>query len=248
MSGASPDPATTPKVFATTHWSVVTAAGQDGSESGRKALETLCRGYWYPIYVYVVRKGHGPNEAQDLTQEFFAQLIEKQHLQQADQNRGKFRTFLLATLDHFLAREWRRDHRQKRGGGFTFTSLDEKNLEEQYRHEPADNDTPEKQFLRQWARAILKQTMDRLGRECEAEAKGALFLEVKNLLSGERDSDAYRAIAGRISMSEGAIRVAVHRLRQRYGELLRDEIAQTVEDPAEIEEELRYLLTALRPP
>lgn len=223
------------------------AAGMDDSPPAKKALESLCHAYWYPIYVYVRRKGYGADESEDLTQEFFAQLIEKQHLRQADQNRGKFRTFLLATLDHFLAREWRRAHRQKRGGQFSFISLDEQTPEERYRLEPADNDTPERKFLRHWALALLKQTMDALGHECEAGGKGPLFREVRDLLSGERDKGVYGGIAERLGLSQGALRVAVHRMRQRYGELVRQEIAQTVADPAEVEEELRHLLAALSP-
>src|SRR5947207_11690444 len=198
------------RVFATTHWSVVLAAGRDQSDPAQRALETLCRGYWYPIYVYVRRKGYGPDDAQDLTQEFFTQLIAKEHLRLADSTKGKFRTFLLAMLDYFLAREWSRAHRQKRGGQFTFISLDEQAPEQRYRLEPADNDTPEKKFLRQWALTVLKQTMEALERECEASAKGALFQEVKNLLSGERDGTVYAGIGQRLAMSEGAVRVAVH--------------------------------------
>src|SRR5437667_3906542 len=222
-----------PRVFATTHWSVVLAAGQGESAPAQRALETLCRGYWYPIYVYVRRKGHGPDDAQDLTQEFFTQLIAKEHLRLADREKGKFRTFLLATLDYFLAREWSRAHRQKRGGKISFISLDQRAAEDRYRYEPADNDTPEKKFLRQWALTVLEQTMKELGGECEAAGKGALFREVKPLLSGERDSATYAAISPRLAMSEGAVRVAVHRLRQRYGELLRSEIAKTVSSSEE---------------
>src|SRR5207244_6500377 len=157
-----------PRAFATTHWSVVVAAGQDESPPARSALEKLCRAYWYPIYVYVRRKGYGPDDAQDLTQEFFAQLISKHHLRLADHNKGKFRTFLLATLDYFLAREWSRAHRQKRGGEFSFISLDQQTPEDRYRLEPAEKDTPEKIFLRQWALTILKQTMNELEKECQA--------------------------------------------------------------------------------
>src|SRR5215471_17633584 len=182
-----------PRIFATTQWNVVSAAGELDSEPSRRALETLCATYWYPIYVYVRRKGHGPDDAQDLTQEFFAQLIAKQHLRLADRNKGRFRSFLLATLDFFLAREWSRAHRQKRGGQYKFVSLDQPSPEERYQLEPADDDTPEKQFL-----------------------------------SGERDSSSYATIGARLSMTESALRVAVHRLRHRYGELLRAEIAETV--------------------
>jgi len=234
-----------PRVFATTHWSVVLAAGQNESVSAQSALETLCRAYWYPIYVYVRRKSYDPDEAQDLTQEFFAQLIRKQHLRLADRTKGKFRTFLLATLDYFLAREWSRAHRQKRGGQFIFISLDQQTPEGRYLLEPVDNDTPEKKFLRQWALTVLEQTMEALKRECDAGGKGALFREVRNLLSGERDGGAYAGISQRLALSEGAVRVAVHRLRQRYGELLRSEIAQTVSGTEQVDDEMRYLLTAL---
>src|SRR5437667_6636599 len=195
-----------PRVFATTHWSVVLAAGQGESAPAQRALETLCRGYWYPIYVYVRRKGYGADDAQDLTQEFFAQLISKHHLRLADRNKGKFRTFLLATLDYFLAREWSRAHRQKRGGQFTFVSLDQHTPEERYRLEPADADTPEKIFQRQWALTVLKQALNGLEGECNANGKGALFGETRGLLSGERDGAAYAQIALRLGMSEGAVR------------------------------------------
>jgi len=134
---------TGPRVFATTHWSVVTTAGEGGSARAERALEILCRAYWYPIYVYVRRKGHGADDAQDLTQEFFAYLIRNDQLRRADREKGKFRTFLLSRLDYFLAREWTRAHRQKRGGQFTFISLDEQTPEERYRLEPPDNDSPE---------------------------------------------------------------------------------------------------------
>ncbi len=233
------------KCFATTHWSVVLAARQDESALSQSALETLCQAYWYPIYVYVRRKGHGPDDAQDLTQEFFTQLIRKQHLRLADRAKGKFRTFLLATLDYFLAREWSRAHRQKRGGEFNFISLDQQTPEGRYLLEPADNDTPEKKFLRQWALTVLEQTMEALERECEASGKAALFREAKDLLSGERDAGAYARISQRLAMAEGTARVAIHRLRQRYGALLRSEIAQTVGTAEEVDEEMRFLLTAL---
>ena len=228
-----------PRIFATTHWSVVVAAGEGGSEPAQHALETLCRAYWFPIYVYVRRKGHGVDEAEDLTQEFFAQLIAKEHLRLADREKGTFRNFLLATLDYFLAREWSRAHRQKRGGQFTFISLDQQTPEERYRLEPADNDTPEKKFLRNWALAVLKQAMTALQNECEASGKGALFREVKGLLTGEGNVGAYTEMGGRLGMAEGAMYVAVHRLRQRYGELVRHVIGQTVSRPEEIDEEIQ---------
>jgi RNA polymerase sigma-70 factor (ECF subfamily) len=237
--------APSPRVFATTHWSVVLAAGEGSSESAQTALETLCRAYWYPIYVYVRRKGYGPDEAPDLTQEFFTQVIAKKHLRLADPDKGKFRTFLLVTLDYFLAREWSRAHRQKRGGQFSFVSLDQQPPEERYRFEPVDNQTPEDSFQKQWALTLLKQAMDLLARQCEASGKAALFGEVRGLLSGEQAEARYTEISQRLKMSEASVRVAVHRLRQRYGELLRSEIAKTVSRPEEVDEELRYLLQVL---
>jgi RNA polymerase sigma-70 factor (ECF subfamily) len=233
-----------PRVFATTHWSVVLAAGQE-SAPAQRALETLCRAYWYPIYAYVRRKGYGPEEAQDLTQEFFARLIAKGHVRLADPHKGKFRSFLMATLDYFLAREWTRAHRQKRGGQFTFVSRDEYPPEERYQLEPADNHTPETNFLRQWALTVLKQAMSALERECQSNGKGPLFQAAKNLISGERDGATYAEISKRLNMAEGTTRVAVHRLRQRFGELLRSEVAHTLTREEEVDEELRYLFQVL---
>lgn len=234
-----------PRIFATTHWSVVIRAGEGTSEGSHRAMETLCRAYWYPIYVYVRRRGYGPEDAQDLTQEFFAQLISKEHLRLADSNKGKFRSFLLATLNFFLAREWSRAHRQKRGGHYKFISLDEQLAEQRYQFEPHASDSPEKNFQRQWALTVLRQTMNALERECAETGKTTLFEEVKQLLSGERDGVSYTAISQRLSMTEGAVRVAVHRLRQRYGELLRAEVSQTIGANGAVEDELRCLVHAL---
>ena len=236
----------TGRVFATTHWSVVLAAGEAQSEPAQSALETLCRAYWYPVYVYVRRKGYGPDEAQDLTQEFFAQLIAKEHLRLADQSKGRFRTFLLAMLDHFLTREWSRAHRQKRGGRFQFLSLNEHAPEERYRLEPVDHRTPDKIFLKQWALAVLANALAALEAECATAGKGVLFGEAKAFLSDDPEDGEYAGIAGGLGMTEGAVRVAVHRLRRRYGELLRSEVAQTVEEPGQVHEELNCLITALR--
>lgn len=218
------------------------AAGEGDSPPAHRALETLCGAYWYPIYVYVRRKGYGPDEAQDLTQEFFAKVIAKEHLRLADREKGKFRTFLLAMLDYFLAREWSRAHRQKRGGQFTFVSLDQQTPEARYRLEPVVSDTPEKIYLRHWALTVLEQTMNALERECHANGKGGLFTEVKELLSSDRDGPTYAEIGRKLNMGEGALRMTVLRLRRRYGELLRHEIAQTVGQPEEVDEEMRLLL------
>jgi RNA polymerase sigma-70 factor (ECF subfamily) len=221
------------------------AAGSAPSQPAQEALETLCASYWYPIYVYVRRKGYGPDEAQDLTQEFFAQLIAKEHVRLADRAKGKFRTFLLTTLDFFLQREWSRAHRQKRGGMFTFVSFSEQLAEERYKGEQADNETPETKFVQQWALTVLKNAMTSLENECEAHGKRELIREVQCLLSGERDGISYAAIGRRLGMSEGNVRVAVHRLRQRYGNLLRREVAQTVAAGEDVDEELRHLLQVL---
>jgi RNA polymerase sigma-70 factor (ECF subfamily) len=234
-----------PRVFATTHWSVVLAAGNGKEEQANTALEKLCAAYWYPIYVYVRRKGYGPEDAQDLTQEFFFQVIAKDRLRLADQNKGKFRNFLLGVLDHFVAHEWSRAHRQKRGGNHTFLSLDQDAPEDRYRLEPVDHETPEKNFERQWALTMLDLAMKALEAECMEDGKAALFAEVKGLLSGERDPGAYMDISQRLGMSEAALRVAVHRLRRRYGELLRAEVAHTVATAGEIEEEMRSLVQLL---
>jgi DNA-directed RNA polymerase specialized sigma24 family protein len=238
--------AAVPRVFATTHWSVVMAAGEGSSESAQRALEALCRAYWFPIYVYVRRKGHGPEDAQDLTQEFFAQFIAKKLHRLADRDKGRFRTFLLATLDHFLAREWNRAHRQKRGGQFTFVSLDQRTSEERYQLEPADHETPEKKFAKQWALTVLQNALAALENDCVASGKDTLFAAIKGFLSDEPDAGLYAAIGEGLGMTEGAVRVAVHRLRRRYGELLRAEVAQTVGSAAEAEDELRHLMKVLR--
>ncbi len=234
-----------PRAFTTTHWSVVQAVAGGDTEPAREALEKLCRAYWFPVHAYVRRKGYSEEEALDLTQEFFAQTIARDHLRLADRTKGKFRGFLLSTLDYFLAREWNRAHRQKRGGQFRFISLDAPPPEDRGALEPADRDTPETIFLRQWALTVLKQAMAALEAECGANGKAAFFQEAKSLLSGERDGGVYARISRNLAMSEGAARVAVHRLRQRYGELLRREVAHTVSSEEEVDEELRFLFRAL---
>jgi RNA polymerase sigma-70 factor (ECF subfamily) len=215
-----------------------------GSAESLIALEKLCRAYWYPLYVFIRRRGYGPHEAQDLTQEFFARLIEKGFLCSVDRMKGKFRTFLLAALENFLAKEWNRAHRLKRGGHAMPVSLDAQEAENRYGLEPPDLLTPEKIFERRWALTVLNQAMDRLREECEAKSKGALFRELKGALSGDRQAK-YTDIGTRLSMSEGAVKVAVHRLRERYAELLREEIGNTVSHPDEVEDEIRHLFAAL---
>jgi len=240
------DAAVTAAQFATTHWSVVVAAGQNNSPQAHQALEVLCRAYWYPLYAYVRRKGYDAHLAQDLTQEFFARLLVRNYLSVADRNRGKFRSFLLGCLEHFLAREWTRAHAQKRGGGQLLFSLDEMDAENRYLREPAHELTAEKIFDRRWATTLLGQAMARLREECLASQKRDLFEKAQNYLSGEKGEASYADLAASLDMSEGAIKVAVHRLRQRYGELVRAEIAQTVATPEEIDEELHHLYAVLR--
>jgi RNA polymerase sigma-70 factor (ECF subfamily) len=233
-------------VFATTHWSVVVEAGQSDSPKASQAMAQLCQTYWYPLYAYVRRKGYQAPDAQDLTQEFFARLLARNYVTGADRGRGKFRSYLLGTLEHFLAKEWRRAHAEKRGGGRADFSLDEMDAEKRYLLEPAHELTPAKIFDRRWATTVLDQAMARLARECQASGKGNLFEAVKPLLSGESAGLSYAELARSLNMTEAALKVAVHRLRQRYGECIRAEIAQTVASPADVDEELRYLLAALR--
>ena len=249
MPPSDPEPTASPglpRFFVTTHWSVVLAAGGDSSPAATDALGQLCRAYWYPLYAYVRRKGYGVDDAQDLTQEFFARLLARNYLSVADRHRGKFRSFLLGSLEHFLAREWTKAHAQKRGEGKTILSLDETAAENRYLLEPAHDLTAEKIFDRRWATTLLGQAMSRLRAECIANQKGELFAKVESLLSGEKGEACYAEVAAALKMSEGAIKVAVHRLRQRYSELVRAEIAQTVATPEEADEELRYLFTVLR--
>ena len=232
--------------FVTTHWSVILDAGNASSPKAGAALEAMCRIYWYPLYAYVRRKGYNAPDAQDLTQEFFTRLLTRNYLSVADRNKGKFRSFLLGSLEHFLAREWTKAHAQKRGGGQRLCSLDEMGAENRYLLEPAHELTAEKIFDRRWATTVLDQAMAQLREECVATHKGDLFEKVERFLSGEKGEVSYANVADALKMSEGAIKVAVHRLRQRYGELVRAEIAQTVETPEKADEALRYLLTVLR--
>ena len=233
-------------VFATTHWSVVVEAGQSDSPNASQAMAQLCHAYWYPLYAYVRRKGYQAPDAQDLTQEFFARLLARNYVTGADRSRGKFRSYLLGTLEHFLAKEWRRAHAEKRGGGRAAFSLDEMDAENRYLLEPAHELTPARIFDRRWATIVLDQAMARLAGECQASGKGDLFESVNPLLSGDPAGVSYAELARSLKVTEGALKVAVHRLRQRYGELVRAEIAHTVADPKEVDQELHYLLAALR--
>jgi RNA polymerase sigma factor (sigma-70 family) len=231
--------------FATTHWRVVLAAGRSDSSHARDALAHLCQIYWYPLYAYVRRQGHSPEDAQDLTQEFFARFLEKSYLDDVDRAKGKFRSFLLASLKHFLANEWDRAKALKRGGGRAFISLDDQSGETRYGLEPADSLSADKIFERRWALTLLEQVLAHLRTEYMARGKTRLFDELKICLTGEKSSIPYAELGSKVGMTEGAVKVAVHRLRQRYRELLRAEIGKTVASPEEVDQELRYLFAAL---
>ncbi|UCG49219.1 MAG: hypothetical protein JSU94_05435 [Phycisphaerales bacterium] len=231
--------------FATTHWSVVRSAGRPGSMHYQQALETLCRTYWFPLYAYLRRHGYDAEAAEEHTQAFFARLLEKHGLRLADPARGKFRSFLLAALKHFVANELKRAKALKRGGRMKTLSLNFQKAESQYALEPADRLTPEKLFERSWALTVLERTMARLAAESRAAGKQNLFERLKIYLTTDRGSVPYAEAAQELDMTEGAIKVAVHRLKKRYRELLRDEIAQTVEYEQQVDEEIRELFKAL---
>ena len=231
-------------VFATTHWSIVLAA-RDGGPGSHGALETLCRIYWYPLYAFVRRRGHEAHDAQDMTQEFFARLLKQDFLHAVDPGKGRFRSFLLAAMEHFLAKEWRRVNAIKRGRGVTFIPLNEEATEGQYLQLPASSLSPEQIFDQQWATTVLDRVVGRLRDEFVADGKGPLFEQLKVFLTGEKRAGGYSELAVRLGTSEAALKMAVSRMRRRYGELLREEIAQTVACPEEVEVEFRALFAAL---
>jgi RNA polymerase sigma-70 factor (ECF subfamily) len=233
-------------LFTTTHWSVVLAAGRADSPAAAQALEQLCRIYWYPLYVFVRRQGHEAHDAEDLTQEFLARFLAKEYFGRANPALGRFRNYLLACLKHFLSEQWRQSGRLKRGGGQTIVSWDGQTAEEHYQSEPADPMTPEKVYERRWALTLLEQALTRLGEEQSVAGKGEVFAQLKDYLWGEGSGTGYVEVAARLDLTEGALKVAVHRLRHRYRELLREEVAQTVAAVHEIDEELRYLVSVIR--
>lgn len=231
--------------FVATRWSLVLNAGQSQSPSARGALEELCGAYWQPIYIFVRRQGHSPADAQDLTQAFFARLIEKHYLDTVDPAKGRFRSFLLAALKHFLANEWDKAKAWKRGGRQIIVSMDACLTEAGDAFEPADHASPDKLFERRWALTLLDHVLARLRAEYVNEGKARVFEHLKDTLTGSRQSIGYAQIASHLTTTEGAIKVAAHRLRQRYRALLREEIAQTVSRPEEVEDEIRALFAAL---
>jgi RNA polymerase sigma factor (sigma-70 family) len=232
-------------VFVTTRWSVVAAAQRKDSPEAMQALGQLCSAYWYPLYAHVRRAGHSPADAEDLTQAFFARLLAKDWLAVADRERGRFRSFLLGSLKHFLANEWDKGRAAKRGGGSHIISLDAPAGEDRLQQEPAATGAPDRDFDRRWALALLNTVLARLADDYRAAGKATQFECLKPALGGDRAAVDYAQFSRALAMSEGAARVAVHRLRQRYRELLRDEIAQTVATADEVEDELRHLFAAL---
>src|SRR5262249_19335073 len=223
--------------FAATRWTLVRAARDPSAPEAREALASLCAVYWYPLYAFIRRRGHDADEAQDLTQEFFARFLEKDGLASVDEGKGRFRSFLLAACKHFLSNARDRARALKRGGGRAPLSIDAAAAEGRYLGEPGHGETPERLFERRWALALLEQVLGRLRAEHEAAGKGPLFERLKRHLTGDEGGPHARA-AAELGMSEGAVKVAVHRLRKRYRELLRDEIAQTLEAPDEVEDEI----------
>lgn len=232
--------------FAATRWTVVLAAagGESPSRAG-EAMAELCRTYWYPLYAYVRRRGYSAADAEDLTQAFFERFLELESLASADPGRGRFRSFILTAMNHFLATQREKARAEKRGGGRPILSLELAAAEQRYDLEPADESSPDKVFDKQWALALLNEVVSRLEDEYRRDGKAVLFAALKETLAGPRESQPYIVLAARLGMNEGAVKVAVHRLRKRYRELLQAEIANTVASPEEVEEEMKHLFRTL---
>lgn len=248
MSSSSHDPIASENgddQFATTHWSLVLAAGDHESPVSQQALEELCQAYWFPVYAYVRRRTPDVHEAQDLTQAFFAQLLRKQTIANADPDRGRFRAFLLTACKRFIVNEWHKAQTKKRGGGKARLSLDFDSGESKYSVEAVDSVTPERLFEQQWAIALLARVLDRLGDEFAAKDKSQQFDQLKPFLSGSKPGEAFSEAADALGISEAAVKVAAHRLRKRYRELLRHEIAQTVATSEDVDDEIRNLFAVL---
>jgi RNA polymerase sigma-70 factor (ECF subfamily) len=235
-----------PGAFATTHWSVVVAAQQSDTQS-LAALDRLCRAYWYPLYAFARRQGQSPEDARDLTQEFFAQLLARGAINKADRERGRFRSFLLAAFKNVIANEWKRASRQKRGGGEIIFSLDDTGLEHRYRLEPVDALTPESLYERRWAETLLARVIERLRLECDGDGRerARRFQVLKGFLVEEKGATPFAEAAVQLGLSVIATKGVVHRLRQRYREIFREEIAHTVDRPEDVDEEIRHLFRAL---
>jgi RNA polymerase sigma-70 factor (ECF subfamily) len=230
--------------FATTQWSLVLAAAQTTCVESQAALSKLCSLYWYPLYAYSRRRGLDADRASDVTQGFFARLLENKIIKTADPRRGKFRSYLLGAFKHYLSHEWARARARKRGGGRKFVPLDPQQAEARYSLEPAHGLTAERLFDRQWALRVLELAMEELGRQCARDGKERHFQLLKPFLSGG-DGAAYRAAGAEVGLAEGAVRVLVHRLRRRYRQLLREQLRQTVGSPEQVDEEVQELFAAV---
>ena len=232
--------------FETTHWSLIIAAGGSDTTAARVAVARLCEKYWYPLYAYSRRQGLDPDDARDLTQGFLASLLERRDFENLRQERGRFRSFLLASLKHFTANETARRLTQKRGGGEAILSLEFDSAEGRYRFEPAEPATPESLYERRWALTVIERVLAHLRHEWEISGRGAEFDELKSCLMGEAPDGGYQAVAERLNTTEGAVRTAIHRLRRKFQARLRHDISETVSDKADVEDELQYLVRALK--
>jgi len=224
---------------------MVLRAGQQQAGDSAAALEKLCRAYWYPLYAHIRRQGKDPHDAQDLTQEFFSRLLESNALDAVHPSKGRFRSFLIASLNHFLANDWKHSQRQKRGGGHLHFSIDEQTAEGRYQHEPPDHFTPEKAFERRWAETLLQSVLDRLCHEWESKGTPRPFDEIKLFLIEGKEAAPFAEMAARLGVTEASLKWTVHKLRKRYGEIFREEIASTVSSPAEIDDEVRHLFSVM---
>jgi len=231
--------------FPTTQWSVVLKARGSDSVEVRDALESLCAAYWYPLYAYTRSRGHDPEAARDLTQGFFAHLLERDFLQPVAPEKGRFRAFLLASLKNYLAHEQERAQALKRGGGAVTLSMDEGDAEGRFVREPADRLTPEQIFERRWGLTIMERAMERL--KVASASRPVQFTRLKGYLTGDEPSVAYKDAAADLGLTEGAVKTAVHRLRKEYGRILREEVAATLASPEDLDDELRHLLSVIRP-
>lgn len=233
--------------FRTTHWSVIALAGGAEGDSAAAALSALCRTYWRPLHAFVRRRGHDDEEAKDLTQAFFAMLLRRNDMTTASRARGRFRTYLLSAMTHFLANDRRDSQRLKRGGGEVIVSLDEVAADSPnaLAHQPANDDSPERDYDRQWVRALLTRVLERMTQEAAATGRAETFAVLKTFLTGDKGELSYTQAATKLGMTEAAIKPAIHRLRLRYGEVFREEVAHTIADPEDLEQEIKHLLAVM---
>ena len=228
--------------FHTTHWSVVLAAGEAGTEQATTALARLCQTYWFPVYAFIRKRGNSPEEAQDFTQEFFASFLEKNYVAKAARDRGRFRVFLMSSVENFLYNQYDRANAQKRGGGQKLISLDCEDAEERYQMEPVEEADPARVYEQEWAATLLETVLNRLRNEFGAEGRAGLFDDLQAHLWGEAETIPYPQLAEKFGLSAGNVKTIAHRLRERYREVLREEISQTVAKPGDVDDEIQYLM------